>query len=213
VNSENHYEILVEERSAEEFLNVLLPRIAPKKRFEIHSYSGKRDLLRKLPNRLNGYSLRLSTDSNLRIIVLLDRHKEDCSKVKGQIESEFKAAGIPTKSASNDWRGASRIAIEELEAWYFGDWAAVCSAYPRLDPNVHNKARYRDPDSIKGGTWEAFERELKRAGYYGGGLNKVQAARDVASHIVAERSSSRSFRVFVDLFSSYSEAANAQLSR
>ena len=91
------------------------------------------------------------------------------------------------------WQVVNRIVIEELEAWYFGDWDAVRAAYPRVRPNIPRQARYRDPDAIQGGTWEAFERLLKRHGYFTTGLRKVEAARAVATHIDPARNSSRSF--------------------
>ena len=85
------------------------------------------------------------------------------------------------------------MAIEELEAWYFGDWSAVRRAYPRVSAKVPRQAKYRFPDAIKGGTWEAFERILKRAGYFRTGLRKIEAARAVAEHMDPERNSSPSF--------------------
>jgi hypothetical protein len=39
---------------------------------------------------------------------------------------------------------------------------------------VEKKAAYRVPDEITGVTWERFERILKTAGYFGGGLPKIQ---------------------------------------
>ena len=90
----------------------------------------------------------------------------------------------------------TRIAIEELEAWYFGDWQAVCSAYPSASPSTPRQANYRNPDAIKGGTWEAFERVLKRHGYFKQGLAKVEAATRVGQHIDPKRNKSRSFAVF-----------------
>ena len=56
----------------------------------------------------------------------------------------------------------NRIAIEELEAWYFGDWTAVVQAWPRVSANVPAQRGYRDPDAIPGGTWQAFECVLQR---------------------------------------------------
>jgi hypothetical protein len=51
-----HLEILVEEYSAEIALANLLPKILPPDvEFEIHSFQGKTDLLKKLPQRLKGY--------------------------------------------------------------------------------------------------------------------------------------------------------------
>ncbi len=49
-------EILVEEPSAEEFLKILIPKIAPYLEFQIYPSQGKDDLLRNLPSRLRAYS-------------------------------------------------------------------------------------------------------------------------------------------------------------
>lgn len=86
--------------------------------------------------------------------------------------------------------------IEELEAWYFGDWEAVCAAYPRAPKDIPGKSRYRNPDAIQGGTAEAFERVLQRVGYYATGLAKVDAARRVGAHFDPARCRSQSFRYF-----------------
>jgi uncharacterized protein DUF4276 len=60
------------------------------------------------------------------------------------------------------------------------------------------RAGYRDPDRIRGGTWEAFERILQQAGYFAGGLRKIEAARAVTRHMVPARNRSRSFQVLHD---------------
>jgi hypothetical protein len=82
-----------------------------------------------------------------------------------------------------------------LEAWYFGDWKAVRTAYPGVSSTVPKQARYRDSDAIRGGTWEAFERILQKAGYFQGGLRKIEAARTIAAHMEPSRNSSCSFQV------------------
>lgn len=92
----------------------------------------------------------------------------------------------------------SRIAIEELEAWYFGDWEAVCQAYPRVPPSVPERRGYRDPDSIQSGTCEAFERILKKHRYLRTGLRKIEVAAAIAPYINPTRNRSRSFRAFLD---------------
>jgi hypothetical protein len=56
-----------------------------------------------------------------KIIVLVDRDDEDCLNLKQRIEEMARSSGLVTRSKStvNDWQVAVRIAIEELEAWYF----------------------------------------------------------------------------------------------
>lgn len=194
-----HLELLVEEPSMEVFLRALLPRLLPNDRsFEVHPFQGKTDLLGKLQARLHGYAQWLPED--WRIVVVVDRDDDDCEKLKKQLEVMAEAAGLVTRSRANGrrWQLVNRIAIEELEAWYFGDWPAVCSAYPRVSPGVLNQAGYRDSDAIRGGTWEAFERVLQRHGYFKAGLPKVEAARTIGALLDPGHSRSRSFATFRD---------------
>jgi hypothetical protein len=194
--SVDHVEILVEEPSMETALRLLLPKMIGDMSFGIHPYQCKQDLLSKLLNRLRGYRKWLS--ENWRIVVLLDRDDDDCRELKYRLEQVAIAAGLRTKSTApvEPYVVVNRLAIEELEAWYFGDWTAVCTAYPRVSRSIPYKAKYRDPDAIQGGTWEAFERVLKRYGYFAGGLRKIEAARAIAQHMVPEINSSKSFQVF-----------------
>jgi len=60
------------------------------------------------------------------------------------------------------------------------------------------KAKFRDPDAIEGGTWEALESELQRKGYFQGGLAKIEAAKAISSYMDPERNRSKSFQVFRD---------------
>jgi hypothetical protein len=194
-----HLELLVEEASMEAFLRALLPRLLPNDRsFEVHPFQGKADLLGKLQARLRGYAQWLPAD--WRIVVVVDSDDEDCEKLKGRLEEMAAGAGLLTRSRAGkqQWQLVSRLAIEELEAWYFGDWTAVCSAYSRVSPSVPNQAGYRDPDAIRGGTWEAFERILQRHGYYKAGLLKIEAARTIGAFVDAARTRSRSFAMFRD---------------
>lgn len=90
----------------------------------------------------------------------------------------------------------NRIVVEELEAWYFGDWEAVRAQYPRVPATVPQRRGYRDPDAIAGGTWEAFERVLQKHGYFEQGLAKIDAARCLGARIEPERQRSASFQTF-----------------
>jgi hypothetical protein len=190
-----HLELLVEESSMEAFLRSLLPRLLPQDRtFEVHPFQGKNDLLGKLEPRLRGYAAWLPVD--WRIVVVVDGDDEDCRVLKRQLESIARRAGLLTRTRAGNprWQLVNRIAIEELEAWYFGDWAAVRSAYPRASANVPRRQGFRDSDAIAGGTWEAFERVMQAHGYFKSGLLKIEAARSIGAHVDPARSSSHSFR-------------------
>lgn len=157
-----HIEFLVEDFSTQEALHQLLPKILPTgTEYGIRSFRGKEDLLKKLPDRLAGYKSWITED--WRIVVLLDRDNEDCKDLKSKLEALSLQAGFITKTTQNPgqpFQILNRIMIEELEAWFFGDVAALCKAYAGVKPQLAQNAKYRDPDGIKGGTWEALEREL-----------------------------------------------------
>ena len=181
----------------EAFLRALLPRLLPQDRtFDVRVFQGKRDLLQKLESRLRAYARWLPDEC--RIVVMVDRDNDDCHALKAQLEKAAGRAGLLTRSRANarPWQLVNRVVIEELEAWYFGDWEAVRIAYPKVSSTIPNKAPYRVPDAIAGGTWEAFERILKRHGYFTTGLRKVEAARAIATHIDPARSRSHSFGLF-----------------
>ena len=178
----------------EAFLRTLLPRLLPETcSCDIHVFQGKGDLRRKLNARLRAYSRWLPDD--WRIFVLVDRDGDDCEELKEELEVTARRSGLRTISRSGLWQLANRIVIEELEAWYFGNWQAVRQAYPRVSPHIPTRAGYRDPDGIAG-TWEAFERILQKHGYFSNGLRKSEAARAVARHIDPAENRSGSFSVF-----------------
>jgi len=132
-------------------------------------------------------------------VVLIDRDNDECKQLKTKMELVAQRAGFKTKSmsfGSSNFQVLNRLAIEELEAWFFGDIAAIHAAYPRISIHLGSRANYRDPDAITGGTWEALERVLKRGKYFSGGLNKLAAARTISLHMNPERNRSHSFQVF-----------------
>lgn len=69
-------------------------------------------------------------------------------------------------------------------------------AYPNAPTNVPHKASFRLSDEIGGGTWEAFERVLQKAGYFRGGLRKVEAAQSVGEQFDPSECRSPSFASF-----------------
>ena len=193
-----HIEFLVEEESCKAALEGLVPKIAPQVSFEVHPHQGKRHLLRQLPARLNGYRQWLPTDWRIAIVLDADT-RERCVELKHTVEKIAREAGFHTKSRTDSQGGfevITRLAVEELEARFFGDVDAVRAAYPRVPGSLGKKAPYRDPDAIQGGTWEALERVLQRAGYHKGGLPKITAARAIAEHMDPARNRSRSFQTF-----------------
>lgn len=193
----NNIVLFVEEPSMEAFLDALLPRfLSPEVAYEIHPFQGKLELLANLESRLRVYARQFSR--NQRIVVMVDRDREGCRALKERLEKIARNAGLSTRSnpRGKEWQLVNRIVIEELEAWYFGDWTAVCEAFPRVSPHVPGNKRFRDPDAIAGGTWEAFEQVMQKFGYFQAGLPKIEAARRIGSFVDPSRNRSRSFQVF-----------------
>ena len=193
--------VLVEEMSAQALLEALLPKMAPDLTFNIHPYQGKDDLLAKLPDRLRAFGRYLTSEDGL--LVLLDRDGDDCEVLKAQMETIAKAAGlsilhanapVAKKAGRATVQVVNRIAIEELEAWYFGDWEAVCQVYPRVSRDTCQRSNYRHPDAIRGGTCEAFTRILQRSGYRLNHLPKIATAQAMAAHMDPNRNTSPSFQ-------------------
>ena len=194
-----HIKFFLEEPSAEEALRYILSKIlSPDVICIFHVFEGKDDMLEELPKHLKGDQW---IRNNGRIIVLVDEDREDCHELKAYLEKTAHEAGFVTKSSAapnEDFQIVNRIAIEELEAWFFGDVEALHAAYPRIPKNLQSKAKYRNPDAIQGGTSEALEHLLIQKNYYRGRIPKPIVAQNIAQHMVPNRNRSKSFQVFIE---------------
>ena len=195
-----YLEILTEEPSAEAALQILIPKIIGlKNTHKIHPHQGKQDLLAKLEARLRGYKHWLPKDH--KIVVLIDEDGQDCHQLKDQLEQAAQRAGLITKTVAGPGKSfqiLNRLAVEELESWFLGDPEAVAAAYPKVPPDFGQRSKFRNPDKITGGTWEALEKLLQKYGYHRGGLAKITAAREISVHMNPDRNQSKSFQVFRD---------------
>src|ERR1019366_10178657 len=123
-------------------LRVVVPKIVGDLSFDIYPHQCKHDLLDKLPARLRGYAAWLPAD--WRVMVIVDRDDDPCNRLKESLEGMARQAGLRTRTQHPGPRTqlVNRLAIEELEAWFFGDWEAVRAAYPRVNPNLPAKQGY-----------------------------------------------------------------------
>ncbi len=131
-----HIDFLIEEESARVALNVLLPEMLPDDAlFDIYTFQGKYDLLKKLPNRLRAY--RHSPLDMHKVIILIDRDEKDCRDLKQKLELMVKQAGLVSKSENpTDFQVVTRIVIDELEArvfWRCGGFTFRICMYPKND--------------------------------------------------------------------------------
>jgi len=77
-----------------------------------------------------------------------------------------------------------------------------------VEISIEKNCRYRNPDAIMGGTWEALERVLERAGHFKGGLRKIECARTMAPYLDVRRNRSKSFHVLRDMLASLADLAS-----
>lgn len=193
-----HGDYLAEEPSIEAFLGRLLPgMLAGKSTREFCRFRCWSVLLRNLESGFRG-SFQWIPEA-YKGLVQVDRDGYGSNALMARmVEAADRANEFAPPGKNMALEVIYRIAIEELEAWYFGDREAVWRAYPRLSSSTPNQSRYWDSDAIRGGTWEAFERVLKGHGYIRGGLRKIEAAECIAGHIDPDRNRSRSFAAFRD---------------
>jgi hypothetical protein len=195
-----HIEFLVEEESMQAALKAIAPRLLSESvTWEVFAFQGQQDLFKRLPRRLLGYARRVRTET-IGVVVLIDEDREGCRDLKARLERLSANASLATKTKplpTGRFHVLNRIAIEELEAWFFGDERALRSAYPRLPDGLTRRAEYRDPDAINGGTWERLHAELKAIGLFPAHFPKIEVARAVAPHLDPARNRSRSFQTFL----------------
>lgn len=169
-----HLEFLVEDRSGEILLDNLLPKLLGTQgdphTWHLHSYRGigrlpkglakggdpvHRILLDQLPRILKGYGRTPGIDA---VVVVLDVDRRNCRDFLQELDEVAKGcAPVPNT--------LFRLAIEEMEAWYFGDRAAITAAYPKAKMEVLN--RYVQ-DSVCD-TWEMLANAI-----YPGGVAAIR---------------------------------------
>ena len=169
---------LLEERSMKTLLDRLLPRFIPEMAFICIPHEGKQDLERSIPRKLRAWR-----EPGARFVVIRDNDGGDCYALKERLVT------LCTNSVRTDV--LVRIACQELEAWYFGEPAAIAEAFGDEDLNeIGNKARYRDPDSIQKPSGEIAKLVPQ--------FQKVSGARRMGLCLSRNGNRSRSFQVMMD---------------
>lgn len=148
--------LLVEGPSDRAFLEPLAKKVLQGIQVRVHPHQGKgslptdvsappsrtrRGLLDQLPSKLRGFAQ--SRPRPAGVLILVDADDDDCAALAQEI------ARVATSQAPG-LEVIVRIAIEESEAFFLGDLAALKRAYPQADMAL---ARNYVPDSICG-TWE-----------------------------------------------------------
>jgi len=199
-----HFEFLVEDQSGSRAMEILLPKLlGDKASYRIKGYKGlghlpkglqpksdakKRILLDQLPRLLRGYG-RVPNFGCIIIICDLDDRNEKrfLSELNGVLNN------CNPKPAA-----CFCLAIEEFEAWYLGDLAAVRKAYPKAKGIVLNGY---ENDSICG-TWELLadavckggSMALIKEGWQAIGKQKSVWAEEISPHMNVDSNISPSFK-------------------
>ena len=209
-----HFEILVEDRSGKEALDILVPKIIPypntprviayrgvgriPKNMRDAKNASRRILLENLPKLLKGYG-RTDADEGSTyaqaVIVVCDLD-DKCLRLFRQDLLSILEQCHPRPTAR------FCIAVEEGEAWLLGDVEAVLAAYPNARESVLEG--YVN-DSICG-TWELLADAiypggapaLSKQGWHAVGTEKSRWARAIAPYIDVTRNVSPSFCYFRD---------------
>jgi hypothetical protein len=172
-----HLVILLEEPSARDLLEGLLPRLLPQDMIVYYLiFEGKQDLERQLVRKLRGWRLADSA-----FVVLRDQDAAECQVVKERL----------TKLVEESARKPTlvRVACRELESWIVGDWQAVAEAFDR--PSLiaqSSKEAYRNPDQL-GRPVESLRKFIPE-------YQKRDGARRIGVLLDPSRNQSRSFRTF-----------------
>ncbi|MEG5081093.1 hypothetical protein QUB53_10550 [Microcoleus sp. AT8-B4] len=209
-----HFEILVEDISGKTALEILIPKIiSTEHTFKISYYKGlghkvpkdinstsdakKRILLDLLPKIVQGWGKTLSDcpDYSFVLIVICDLDNRCLSTFRRELLDLVDKCNPKPKTQFC-------IAIEEGEAWYLGDLAAVRAAYPNAKEAVLNS--YNN-DSICG-TWETLadavfsggQQKLSKQGKQARGLQKSKWAEKIPPHMNVDKNLSPSFCYFRD---------------
>lgn len=183
-------EILTEEPSMRDVLEIILPKILSKKwilgeNYFIRPHQGKSDLQKSIPRKVKVFSNYYEPAG---VIIIHDQDSHDCKELKNKLL-------MLSKSETSDDTLCPlliRIACRELEAWYLGDMKAIQAAYPRFKAEQYTKKeKFRNPDNLNN-TAEELEKILPD-------FQKGASARTITPYLDTnpENNKSESYRQFI----------------
>jgi len=168
---------LLEEPSARDLLEGLLPRLLPT---DLHVqylvFEGKQDLEKNIIRKMKHWLV-----PNSFFVILRDQDAADCRTVKAKLANLVAQTGRQ--------RTMVRVVCRELESWVVGDWRAVASAFDRPSLVAQElKEAHRHPDQLVRPI-EALRALLPE-------YQKRDGARRVGELLVPARNRSASFQAF-----------------
>ena len=172
---------LLEEPSAKEMLNVILPKIVTETvELKFIVFEGKQDLEKQLERRLKGWQ---QADSFF--LVMRDKDGGDCLTIKQGLAAKVNASGKQGETLI-------RIACTELESFYLGDLEAVEKGLELGGlAKKQQQKKYRTPDTLGNAAQELSNLTQKK-------YQKVAGSRAIAPYLKIDGSNqSHSFNVLL----------------
>lgn len=169
----------LEEPSAREMLEGVLPRILPANiQIRYLVFQGKQDLEKNLKKRLRGWRL-----PNSVFIVIRDQDSGDCKAIKAKLTDLCREAGREGVLV--------RVVCRELESFYLGDLTAVEKGLGIKGlQKQQQKRKFRNPDILRHPAEELYR-------LTGNIYDKVVGSRAIAPYLNLETNCSKSFRVLL----------------
>jgi uncharacterized protein YktA (UPF0223 family) len=169
---------LLEEPSAKEVLQNILPQILPKDdiSYLCISHQGKHDLEKSIPRKLRAWN-----KSDVQFVIVHDKDSADCRKLKQRLLDSVKNNNRPDTLV--------RIVCSELESWFLGDLDAVEKAFSIDLSKKKNKALYRDPDAI-GNAKEELKKLVRT-------YQEIAGSQSISKYMNISQNKSHSFQIFV----------------
>jgi hypothetical protein len=168
---------LLEEASMKAFLEGFVPRLLPDLDFLCLHHEGKQDLEKSIPRKLKAWPEAI-------FVEIRDNDNADCRVIKERLKRLCQQHGRTDVMI--------RIACQELEAWFLGDWKTLAEAYsrPKL-ALLGRKAKFRNPDFLGSPSLELTKLvpEFKKMD----GAHRMGAVMPLAE----SENRSKSFQVFV----------------
>ncbi len=182
VNQIKQLVCLVEEPSAREMLNGILPRLGVQ-HYQFIVFEGKQDLQKRLTRTLKAWP-----KPNCVFLILRDKDAGDCHQIKKRLLELCISTGKEVEVFI-------RIACHELESFYLGDLAAVEQGLGLTGiSGYQNNKKFRDPDRLSN---PAQELSSLTKGVY----RKVVGSRKISQYLNLRENRSHSFKVLLEAIS------------
>lgn len=174
---------LLEEPSAKEMIQALLPRLLPVGvviDIKYIVFEGKQDLEKQLERKIKFWM-----KPNSVFLVLRDQDSGDCATIKSTLQEKV-------NNTSKQSNTVIRIACRELESFYLGDLLAVEKGLSLSGlAKMQNKRKFRSPDNLHTPSQELFK--LTDSNY-----QKVAGSRAIGKYLKIDGSNmSRSFNILL----------------